>query len=945
MEKAKGKREKGKGKGRNTASRRRYLLFAFFLFTFSLLPQASPAAVRVYAKVESETAIYPGDTLIYSVVVEGGGKPSKIDISPLAPFNPRKADSVSATQIVNGRTTISYAENFALTAGPAGTMRLPGVTVVADRQTYTTNPVEVTVSQPGTTDRMVLEFSVSEAQCYVGQPLLMTIRWIITARVQQPSFDVPVFKSDDFHIEDVQEPGNTLPREQTTIHGVPITVTESRQLIRGVEGAILSFHKVLIPTRAGRITLDPITVAANLAVGRERTGSFFDPYRFRFERASVQSKPVELNVRPLPEAGKPPQFYGLVGPYTISASAAPTQVNVGDPITLTIRVGGNPFLKPVQWPALEQVPELAAGFKIPAEKASPVLEGGCKVFTQTLRANRDTVTQIPAIPLAYFDPAKGAYVVARTEPIPLQVAPTKVLTNVDVEGTAAAVPVSRDVEAIRKGLSANYYGPEVLEHQTLSVLAILTRPIQVALWSIPLAGLVVSAAVRLAGRTSPETLARKRRRRAAAVALAQLKKLEVLCSRSAVPSQQSASHELLLSALKNYVGDRFDKVAGSLTADDCGRALAEATGDAVTAGRCKELIDACEAARYAPLQAGIGPDQVREAIGLIQAVEKQGRTGRRTEDRGQKTEDGGRKPSRSSVLRRSTSGLPFLLLCLLPVPAAPAAPALPREQLHVLLQEANAAFHGANAAAGPEAGRPLYDKAILLYEKLLEQGGIQNAKLYYNLANAYLLRGLGDGARGSSPVTRGPDHESRVTEHDLGLAILNYRRAARLDRSDVNIQKNLAFARSRRVDRIEVPAERRVLETLFFWHYDFSLPTRLVLACVSFAALCLVLTWTIWRGRGSVTSLAAVLCAVLWLGLLTSGLAETKRRADTREGVITVSQVVARQGDGPNYPPSFKDPLHAGTEFELLEHRPGWLHIRLSDGAEAWIPDTAAGLV
>ena len=72
---------------------------------------------------------------------------------------------------------------------------------------------------------------------------------------------------------------------------------------------------------------------------------------------------------------------------------------------------------------------------------------------------------------------------------------------------------------------------------------------------------------------------------------------------------------------------------------------------------------------------------------------------------------------------------------------------------------------------------------------------------------------------------------------------------------------------------------------------------------------------------------------------------ETRREAATRTGVITAAEVVARQGDGPNYPPSFKDPLHAGMEFDLLEHRPGWLHIELSDGTDAWVPDDTAGLV
>jgi len=45
---------------------------------------------------------------------------------------------------------------------------------------------------------------------------------------------------------------------------------------------------------------------------------------------------------------------------------------------------------------------------------------------------------------------------------------------------------------------------------------------------------------------------------------------------------------------------------------------------------------------------------------------------------------------------------------------------------------------------------------------------------------------------------------------------------------------------------------------------------------------------------------------------------------------------------GRNYPPSFKEPLHEGTEFNLLEKRSGWFHIKLFDGSEGWIPDDSA---
>jgi hypothetical protein len=243
-------------------------------------------------------------------------------------------------------------------------------------------------------------------------------------------------------------------------------------------------------------------------------------------------------------------------------------------------------------------------------------------------------------------------------------------------------------------------------------------------------------------------------------------------------------------------------------------------------------------------------------------------------------------------------------------------------QLYTLLSEANGTFRQANEVSHDRnQAKQLYARAILLYEKIIDQGKVRNAKLYYNLANAYFLN------------------------DDLGRAILNYRRAEALDGSDLNVRNNLAFARSQRLDKVAVETRKRVLETLFFWHYDFSIRTRFLLACVSFALLCLVVTLMVWLGRGPATSTSAIVLGVLLLCLVASVAIETIGRAHTVNGVITAEQIVARQGDGPNYSPSFKDPLHAGTEFQLVEQRPGWFHIALSDGSDAWIPDEAADLV
>ena len=248
--------------------------------------------------------------------------------------------------------------------------------------------------------------------------------------------------------------------------------------------------------------------------------------------------------------------------------------------------------------------------------------------------------------------------------------------------------------------------------------------------------------------------------------------------------------------------------------------------------------------------------------------------------------------------------------------------ALSKEQVYILFTQANQFFREANTTTDDiDKAQKLYEKAILNYEKIVSDGGIRNSKLYYNLGNAYFLK------------------------EDIGRAILNYRRAQRLDKADTNIQKNLAFARSRRIDTVEVRTQERILETLFFWHYDFSFKTKFLVTCLAFAIVCISTTVMLWRGKSAPWITTAAICCLLTVSFLASVILEARSRANTICGVITARQVVARQGDGPNYSESFKDPLHAGTEFDLLERRSGWFHIMLSDDSEGWIPDNAAELI
>ena len=100
-----------------------------------------------------------------------------------------------------------------------------------------------------------------------------------------------------------------------------------------------------------------------------------------------------------------------------------------------------------------------------------------------------------------------------------------------------------------------------------------------------------------------------------------------------------------------------------------------------------------------------------------------------------------------------------------------------------------------------------------------------------------------------------------------------------------------------------------------------------------------------WFGRNAFLVTPAAICTVLTVCILSSLIVESRTKDSRICGVITAKEIIARHGDGQNYSPSFKDPLHAGTEFDVLKNRPGWLHIKLFDDSDGWIPNSAAGLI
>ena len=598
---------------------RKHIFIVFSLMSLTLVNAIGQ--IRVFAQVDSSKDIYIGESFGYYIVIEGADREGQVDLDPLQKYNPQSTGNrqQSSVNIVNNRMTktVTTIMTYSLSANRQGRIQLPPVAVTVDGKEYKTNSVTVNILKPGTTDKLELDVTLSTRQCYVGQPVIMTAKFYRYVNVGGYNFSIPFFDSGAFYFEDLDVFDRQV-KEYRLSGGMHIFASEGLVTHNGKEAVLVSFSKVLIPKQPGRVELGTVSVSADVAVGRSRSRDrFFDGFfgsQTQYKRFMVSTEPLELNVLPLPEQGKPKGFYGLVGRYTISATAKPTtDVYMGDPIILTIKVGGSKYLKPVQWPALEEVGELAANFKIPSQKASATIEDGFKVFTQTIRPDNNRANAIPSIPLVYFDADTGSYSIAKTEPIKFDLKPSKRLTAADIEGKDFA-PINKEVKAIKKGLSANYEGPDVLENMSFSPASALINPGYATIWVVPLGILILSSAAKFLTHSNPEKIAAKRRRQACSKAVAQLKKI--------ISMDSSQRNELVVSIMKRYIGDRFDKMAGSLTGDDCHDTITGAIGDAEIADKFRWTIEHCEAARFASIDVNIDSGKTRDIIELIRNIEK-----------------------------------------------------------------------------------------------------------------------------------------------------------------------------------------------------------------------------------------------------------------------------------------------------------------------------------
>lgn len=153
------------------------------------------------------------------------------------------------------------------------------------------------------------------------------------------------------------------------------------------------------------------------------------------QRVTVTGTESRLTVLPVPSAGRPADYQGLIGRYTLRARADRAELALGDTLRLTLTIEGEGNHETLAVPGFEGLEafHLLGTLDEQAPKARTL-----HIDLVPLNAS---VREVPALTLAFFDPERGVYDIARSTPIPLTVN----------NATPPGLPVPADHEAVPGG--------------------------------------------------------------------------------------------------------------------------------------------------------------------------------------------------------------------------------------------------------------------------------------------------------------------------------------------------------------------------------------------------------------------------------------------------------------------------------------------------------------
>ena len=551
----------------------------------------------------------------FSIEVKGNDNgrtptfPNKMELGDFRLLNDTPSVSTSFS-MVNGRSSSS--KTFTFTLGPTkkGSLEFPGQTIIINGKTFTTPPVKVEVGeqnlsvtrrdpfsdlfnsrrsqkrQPRQKGEVFGAVEVPKNDFYLGEPIPMDVMIYISPFLYVVGRDSAVGLPDltDFWVEDIVfEPTDPIELTRNGTDWKRYTV----------------YRKRLFANKTGELTIPSATFQLSIS-DNPRFGVFGGT------RANRNSEPLTLTIKPLPKAGKPRGFSGLVGNFKAKGQLDAEEIKVGETVNLTFEVTGTGNFSAMSDLSLTDLKDFeifSGGLPSRDDKGNDA----SKTWAFALVAKREGTYQIPMPKLAYFDPISETYKTIGGNAYSLKVTPGKGLGEGAVisGGNAGPLVAEKNINFIMVG-DLDQVGKITQPSDPLNLVKLAV--VFVILDLLVFFALLVQS--QLAGRRSGQrhTYALKNFRRG----LTKLKN---------VGEDADAYYGGLNQTVLAYFGDKWDREGQGLSLDAIRDRMDRAQVPDALYDKLAEVIEACDLARFTPSTSASRENLMNKAREVIEEIE------------------------------------------------------------------------------------------------------------------------------------------------------------------------------------------------------------------------------------------------------------------------------------------------------------------------------------
>lgn len=320
----------------------------------------------------------------------------------------------------NGKRSFKKTYTYFLAPKKRGNFTIKQATIEIDGNIFKTIPVKVQVTSAVkkpkdgnnaeyiASENIHLVAEVSNAKPYLNEAITVVYKLYVSENTGVSNWrEIDNPRYTDFWSQNIEIKG--LKAQNGTYKG-----EEYRYVILK--------KTVLYPQKTGKLNIEPLSLDITVEVPTNRR-DFFGSRVMTQVHITVSAGQRSINVKPLPEAGKPANFTGAVGEFSFKVTTSKKELSANESLQAKVEVAGKGNLKLFELPKLNVPSSLEMYEPEKNDKIRTTLNGmqGSRNESYTLVPQYKGKYPIPSISFSYFDLKTKSYKQIRSKEIVIDV--------------------------------------------------------------------------------------------------------------------------------------------------------------------------------------------------------------------------------------------------------------------------------------------------------------------------------------------------------------------------------------------------------------------------------------------------------------------------------------------------------------------------------------------